>query len=219
MTDQGIRRDRMVTRLIAGRGVEDPRVLEAMRTIPRHRFVEEALADKAYGDHALPIGKGQTISQPIIVARMAELLKLGPSDAVLEIGTGSGYQCAVLSCLAQRVYTVERIPELSQTARRTVRSLAIENVHFKVFDGTYGWSEFGPYDAILVTAAAPSVPRPLLDQLRKGGRLVLPVGETGRQALRLLRKQSASRFTEEDHGRVAFVPLVGRYGFEVGPET
>ncbi len=214
MTDQRIRRERMVARLIEGRGVDDPRVLAAMREVPRHRFVEEALADKAYGDHALPIGQGQTISQPIIVARMAQILELQPGDAVLEIGTGSGYQAAVLSRLVHRVYTIERIAELSQQARATIRSLGIENVHFKVFDGTYGWSEFGPYDAILVTAATPQVPEPLREQLRDGGRLVVPVGEADRQALRLLRRKGASRFVEEDHGPVAFVPLLGRYGFE-----
>ncbi len=214
MTDQRIRRERMVARLIEGRGVDDPRVLAAMREVPRHRFVEEALADKAYGDHALPIGQGQTISQPIIVARMAQILELQPGDAVLEIGTGSGYQAAVLSRLVHRVYTVERIAELSQQARATIRSLGIENVHFKVFDGTYGWSEFGRYDAILVTAATPQVPEPLREQLREGGRLVVPVGEADRQILRLLRRKSTSRFVEEDHGPVAFVPLVGRYGFE-----
>ncbi|MEE8385250.1 MAG: protein-L-isoaspartate(D-aspartate) O-methyltransferase [Dehalococcoidia bacterium] len=214
MTDQRIRRERMVARLIEGRGVDDPRVLAAMREVPRHRFVEEALADKAYGDHALPIGQGQTISQPIIVARMAQILELQPGDAVLEIGTGSGYQSAVLSHLVHRVYTIERIAELSQQARATIRSLGIENVHFKVFDGTYGWSEFGPYDAILVTAATPQVPEPLREQLREGGRLVVPVGEAERQVLRLLRRKGASRFVEVDHVPVAFVPLVGRYGFE-----
>jgi protein-L-isoaspartate(D-aspartate) O-methyltransferase len=215
MTDQRIRRERMVARLIEGRGVDDPRVLAAMKEIPRHRFVEEALADKAYGDHALPIGRGQTISQPIIVARMAQILELQPGNAVLEIGTGSGYQAAVLSRLAHRVYTVERIAEFSHQARTTIRALGIENVHFKAFDGTYGWSEFGPYDAILVTAATPQVPEPLREQLREGGRLVVPVGEPDRQVLRLLRRKSASHFIEEDHGPVAFVPLVGRYGFEV----
>ncbi len=214
MTDQRIRRERMVARLIEGRGVDDPRVLAVMKEVPRHRFVEEALADKAYGDHALPIGQGQTISQPIIVARMAQILELQPGDAVLEIGTGSGYQSAVLSHLVHRVYTIERIAELSQQARATIRSLGIENVHFKVFDGTYGWSEFGPYAAILVTAATPQVPEPLREQLREGGRLVVPVGEADRQVLRLLRRKSASRFVEEDHGPVAFVPLLGRYGFE-----
>jgi len=214
MSDQRIRRERMVTRLIEPRGVDDARVLAAMRKIPRHRFVEEALADKAYGDHALPIGRGQTISQPIIVARMAQIMELQPGDAVLEIGTGSGYQSAVLSCLVHRVYTVERIADLSQQARGTIRALGIENVHFKVFDGTYGWSEFGPYDAILVTAATPQVPDPLRKQLRDGGRLVVPVGPPDRQVLRMLRRKSATRFVEEDHGPVAFVPLVGRYGFE-----
>jgi protein-L-isoaspartate(D-aspartate) O-methyltransferase len=211
--DQRIRRERMVSRLLQGRGVDDPKVLEAMREIPRHLFVEEALAAKAYGDHALPIGSGQTISQPIMVARMAQLLEVRPTDAILEIGTGSGYQASVLSRLAHRVYTVERLPELSGRARKLVRSLGIENVHFKVFDGTYGWSEFGPYDGILVTAATPQVPEPLLEQLREGGRLVVPVGGAGEQVLSLLRKIGPSRFAEEEHGPVAFVPLVGRYGF------
>jgi protein-L-isoaspartate(D-aspartate) O-methyltransferase len=211
--DQRIRRERMVSRLLEGRGVDDPRVLEAMREIPRHRFVEEALAAKAYGDHSLPIGSGQTISQPIIVARMAQLLEVKPADAILEIGTGSGYQAAVLSRLAHRVYTVERLPELAEKARKLVRSLGIENVHFKVFDGTYGWSEFGPYDGILVTAASPGVPDPLREQLREGGRLVVPVVEAGGQVLRLVRKTGPARFVAEEHGPVAFVPLVGRYGF------
>ena len=211
--DQRIRRERMVSRQIEGRGITDACVLEALREIPRHRFVDEALADKAYGDHALPIGASQTISQPWIVARMSELLGVQPDASVLEIGTGSGYQAAVLSRLAARVYTVERIPTLSAQARVILRSLGIENVHFKVFDGTYGWSEFGPYTGILVTAGSPEVPTPLLDQLAEGGVLVVPVGEQGAQVLRRIRRVRAQEFAEEDHGMVSFVPLVGRFGF------
>jgi protein-L-isoaspartate(D-aspartate) O-methyltransferase len=211
--DQRIRRERMVARHLAAEGIDDPRVLEAMRAVPRERFVEEALAAKAYGDHALPIGHGQTISQPWVVARLAQLLRLRGDEAVLEIGTGSGYQAAVLSRLAARVFTVERIPDLAERARRTLRALGIENVHFKVFDGTYGWREFAPYGGIAVTAACPEVPAPLLDQLAEDGRLVLPLGDRDGQVLRCVRRTAQGRFVHEDHEPVAFVPLVGRYGF------
>jgi len=203
----------MVERHVHGRGIADARVLEAMRAVPRHRFVDEALAEKAYGDHALPIGHGQTLSQPWVVARLAELLAPGPTDSVLEIGTGSGYQAAVLSRLAGRVFTVERIVDLSERARRTLRSLGIENVHFKVFDGTYGWSEFAPYAAIVVTAACPEVPVPLREQLAAGGRLVLPVGTADGQVIHRVVRTSDGAFSQTRHEAVSFVPLLGRYGF------
>ena len=211
--DQRIRRERMVERHVRGGGVADPRVLAAMQEIPRHRFVDEALAGKAYGDHALPIGHGQTLSQPRVVARLAELLQIGEGDSILEIGTGSGYQAAVLSCLAARVFTVDRIADLSERARRTLRELGIENVHFKVFDGTYGWSEFAPYAAIVVTAACPEVPGPLREQLAVGGRLVLPVGEPQGQVLRRIVRRGPDDYVRDDHDAVSFVPLLGRYGF------
>jgi protein-L-isoaspartate(D-aspartate) O-methyltransferase len=202
----------MVARLLEPHGIEDERVLRAMREIPRHRFVDEALAAKAYGEHALPIGQGQTLSQPRVVAAMTQILGLGPTDAVLEIGTGSGYHAAVLSRVAARVFTVERIPELSERARQLIRSLSIENVHFKVFDGTYGWSEFAPYAGIVVTAASPEVPSPLVDQLAPGGHLVMPVGEGREQELVSFHKDRDGMLHRREHGAVSFVPLVGRYG-------
>jgi len=171
-------RQRMV-RSLEARGIKDPRVLAALRAIPREMFVDEALREGAYGDAALPIGEQQTISQPWIVARMTELLEPDGTGRALEIGTGSGYHAAVLSRLFEQVYSVERLPALSRRAREVVRSIGIENVHFKIFDGSYGWSEFAPYRAVVVTAAAPGVPEPLVEQLEEGGRLVLPLGPNG----------------------------------------
>jgi protein-L-isoaspartate(D-aspartate) O-methyltransferase len=207
-----------MVRALRERGIADPRVLAAMREIPRERFVDEALASKAYADASLPIGEQQTISQPWIVARMTELAlppEPGPAGRVLEIGTGSGYQAAVLSRVFEQVYSVERLPALSTRARQTLRGLSIENVHFKIFDGTYGWSEFAPYRAVVVTAAAPEVPRPLLEQLAEGGRLVVPLGAADANAdqvlVRMTRRGEA--FEREDAGSCRFVPLVGRYGW------
>ncbi len=183
-----------------------------MNEIPRERFVEEALSGKAYSDVSLPIGETQTISQPWIVARMSELLEPDGNGKVLEIGSGSGYQAAVLSQLFELVYSVERSPELSRRARETVRGLKIQNVHFKIFDGSYGWSEFEPYRAVLVTAAVPEIPAPLIEQLDVGGKLVLPLTEPGGG-------QILTRIVKREHGVVReqydpcrFVPLVGRYG-------
>ncbi len=217
-TGDAIRRERMVRELEA-RGIVHPGVLAAMGEVPRERFVDEALRGKAYGDAALPIGDKQTISQPWIVARMTELLEPDGSGKVLEIGSGSGYHAAVLSHVYEQVYSVERLPVLSRRARETVRSLGIENVHFKIFDGTYGWSEFGPYRAIVVTAAAPEVPAPLLDQLEEGGRLVIPIGagspsngEAEDQTLVRLTRRSEGDLREE-MGPCRFVPLVGRFGW------
>jgi protein-L-isoaspartate(D-aspartate) O-methyltransferase len=215
----GIRRSRMV-RELSSRGIADPRVLEAIGAVPREPFVEEALRAKAYTDAPLPIGEKQTISQPWVVARMCELA--GPDDAarVLEIGTGSGYHAAVLSRLFAQVFSVERLAALSKRAQKTVRALGIENVHFKICDGTYGWSEFAPYRAIVVTAAAPDVPAPLLEQLEPGGRLVLPLaagrpdeGEGEDQTLvRVVLTPGGPR--REEHGPCRFVPLVGKFGWE-----
>jgi protein-L-isoaspartate(D-aspartate) O-methyltransferase len=213
----GIRRERMV-RQLSDHGIRHPAVLEAMRSIPRELFVEEALQAKAYDDSALPIGEKQTISQPWIVARMAELADPDGQGRVLEVGTGSGYHAAVLAQLFELVYTVERSPTLSQRARQVLRTLNIQNVHFKIFDGSYGWSEFAPYRAIVVTAAVPEVPEPLLEQLEEGGKLVLPIGGAGdsdEQTLtRVIRR--GARAVREPHGTCRFVPLLGKYGWD-GP--
>jgi protein-L-isoaspartate(D-aspartate) O-methyltransferase len=199
----------MVSRQIEARGVEDSRVLAAMRRVPRHRFVPERLRDDAYRDHPLPIGRGQTISQPYIVARMTELLRLEPGDKVLEVGTGSGYQAAVLAEVAGPVYTIEIIPELSRRAGEVLEELGYRRVHLKVGDGYRGWPEHAPYQGIMVTAAPEKVPRPLVDQLAPGGRLVIPVGPTaGVQELLVLAKDGQGRLSRSRHGLVRFVPLV-----------
>ena len=216
--NDAVHRQRMV-RSLEARGIKDPRVLVAMRAIPREKFVDEALRGEAYGDAALPIGEQQTISQPWIVARMTELMEPDGTGRALEIGTGSGYHAAVLSRLFEQVYTVERLPALSRRALEVVRSAGIENVHFKIFDGTYGWSEFAPYRAIVVTAAAPDVPEPLLEQLEDGGRLVLPVGGNGggegssedHVLVRVTRRGGDT--VREEHGKCRFVPLVGKFGW------
>ena len=209
-----ISRQRMV-RQLSDHGIRHPAVLEAMRAVPRESFVEEALRAKAYDDAALPIGENQTISQPWIVARMAELTDPNGKGRVLEVGTGSGYQAAVLAELFELVYTVERSPKLSQRARQTLRKLNIENVHFKIFDGGYGWSEFAPYKAIVVTAAAPQVPEPLLEQLEEGGKLVLPVAAADGEEQILTRViKRGGRAEQERFGTCRFVPLRGKYGWD-----
>ncbi|HEX8130870.1 MAG TPA: protein-L-isoaspartate(D-aspartate) O-methyltransferase [Pyrinomonadaceae bacterium] len=206
-------RDQMVERLRTHYRIADERVLEAMRQVPRHYFVPEALQSNAYGDHALPIAANQTISQPYIVARMSELLELDSDSSVLEIGAGSGYQTAVLARLAGRVLAIERISELARVAQARIRSLNIYNATVKCFDGTLGWSAHAPYDAILAAAGGPEVPEPLMAQLKVGGRLVMPVGER-RDAQRLVRVvRNADGYAREDHGACAFVPLIGRYGW------
>ena len=213
--DLAIKRERLVAQL-KSRGIRDARVLAAMRAVPRERFVDEGLRGKAYADSALPIGENQTISQPLIVALMCELALGEQTTRVLEIGTGSGYHAAVLAQLFDQVYTVERIRSLSERARRAIRELGLENVHFKTFDGTYGWSEFAPFQAILVTAGAPELPRPLFDQLEEGGRLLIPVGSCGEDAdqtlLRYLKRDGQP--VRETHGACRFVPLLGRFGWK-----
>ena len=203
----------MIARLRDHYGVRDPKVLEAMRTVPRHAFVPDALQGRAYGDHALPISANQTISQPYIVARMTELLELDQISRVLEIGAGSGYQTAVLAKIAAQVYSIERIADLAREAQTRIRRLGIYNATVKCFDGTLGWGASAPYDAILVAAGGPTVPEPLFAQLKVGGRLVIPVGES-RESQRLVRvvKIGTGR-REEDHGACAFVPLIGRHGW------
>jgi protein-L-isoaspartate(D-aspartate) O-methyltransferase len=211
--DYRIPRERMIERLRKHYGIRDARVLEAMRTVPRHFFVPEALQGRAYGDHALPIDANQTISQPFIVARMSELLELTDRSRVLEIGAGSGYQTAVLARLAAQVYAIERIAELARVSQARIRQLGIYNATIKCFDGTLGWSAHAPYDGILVAAGGPVVPEPLLAQLKMDGKLVIPIGET-RESQRLIRfVRTEKGFAEEDHGACAFVPLIGHYGW------
>jgi protein-L-isoaspartate(D-aspartate) O-methyltransferase len=203
----------MVEEQLAGRGIDEPRVLAAMRKLPRHRFVEEALRDRAYGDHPLPIGESQTISQPYIVAAMTQLLRLSGSEKVLEIGTGSGYQTAVLADLARRVCSIERLPGLAMRARRLLEELGYTNAVVRIADGTYGWTDEAPFDRILVTAGAPAVPAPLFQQLSEGGRLLVPVGDAQSQILHVVEKVDGQMRVSLDCGCV-FVKLVGRYGWE-----
>ncbi len=206
-------RKALVARLKAAGLLTDPRVAAALEAVPRHLFVPAALAGEAYGDHALPIGHGQTITQAANVARSAELACLSPGARVLEVGTGSGYQAAVLARLARWVFTLERIAELAKGAQALLRSLGVANVSVKVFDGSYGWGEHAPYDAIVVAAAAPEVPAPLVAQLSPTGRLVVPVGPAGRQRLLVVKRLPNGRGRTEDAGDVAYVPLVGKFGF------
>ena len=207
-----IARERMVNTQLIPRGIKDPRVLAAMKKVPRHLFVDEALTDQAYQDHPLPIGYGQTISQPYIVALMSEALELSGDEKVLEVGTGSGYQAAILGELAKKVYSVERIPQLLSRARKILDSLGYNNVFLKLDDGTWGWEEFAPYDAIIVTAASPKVPEPLLKQLADPGVMVIPVGDEYSQDLVRIRKRDG-RYFQEDLGGVRFVRLIGDHGW------
>jgi protein-L-isoaspartate(D-aspartate) O-methyltransferase len=204
---------KMVEEQLISRGVKDPRVIAAMQKIPRHLFVEEALQNQAYTDHPLPIGEKQTISQPYIVALMTEALELKGTEKVLEIGAGSGYQTAILAELAQKVFSIERIRSLAVKARKLLFELGYFNVEIKIFDGTYGWAEQGPFDAIIVTAGGPEIPQPLLDQLAVGGRLVIPVGDAYVQDLIRLRKKEDG-IHKEDLGGCRFVKLIGKYGWE-----
>jgi protein-L-isoaspartate(D-aspartate) O-methyltransferase len=201
-------RERLVQRL-AEQGIRDPRVLDRIRNVPRHLFVDEALASRAYEDTALPIGHGQTISQPYVVARMTEALILsGTPEKVLEIGTGCGYQTAVLSPLVGRIYSIERIEPLLERARERLRELEIRNVRFKHGDGYEGWPSQAPFDAILMAAAPHALPQKLLDQLGEGGRLVAPVGPEGRQELLRITRRG-DQFLRERLGFVSFVPMLG----------
>jgi protein-L-isoaspartate(D-aspartate) O-methyltransferase len=206
-------RDRMVAEQLVKRGIADSLVLDAMRSTPRHLFVAAALRDKAYGDHPLPIGEGQTISQPFMVARMTELLRLTGKEKVLEIGTGSGYQAAVLARLAARVCTVERIPKLAACARETLETIGTSNVWVRTANGTFGWPDEAPFDRIVVTAGGPSVPPPLFEQLAETGRMVMPVGSEDSQRLQVLDKIAGEARVTEDSGCV-FVKLIGKYAWE-----
>lgn len=211
--EAAILRRRMVEEQLVPRGIRDPKVLRAFLDVPRHEFVPEAGWREAYADHPLPLAEGQTISQPYIVALMTESLDLSGDDKVLEIGAGSGYQAAILSRLAREVYTIERVPALAERAERTLRRLGYGNVRVILSDGTRGWEEAAPYDAIIVTAGAPRAPAPLVDQLAEGGRLVIPVGGEYRQELLRLRKKRGE-IEEERMGGCVFVPLIGEHGWE-----
>jgi protein-L-isoaspartate(D-aspartate) O-methyltransferase len=209
-----IARKRMVEGQIIARGIKDRRVIDAMLKTPRHVFVEEAMASQAYNDKPLPIGEKQTISQPYMVALMTELLELTGKEKVLEIGTGSGYQAAVLAALADRVYTVERIRPLALKARKALDSLGLLNINIKISDGTVGWNEEAPFDAILVTAGAPDVPPELVNQLAVNGKLVIPVGDKYEQTLvRIIKREDGSIMRENFIG-CRFVRLIGRNGWE-----
>ncbi len=205
-------REQMVQNQLVDRGLRNERLLQAMRTVPRHRFVPKAYQHLAYTDGPLPIGSGQTISQPYIVALMSDLLALNGAKAVLEVGTGSGYQAAVLAALAGQVYTVERHPSLAERARKIFKELGILNVTVVIGDGSCGLPDYAPYDGIIVTAAAPRVPRPLFEQLKPGGRLVLPVGGEFGQHLQVWEREGEA-FRSRVVTPVAFVPLRGQFGW------
>jgi len=209
-------RKKMVDSQLRSRGVRDERVLRAMEKIPRHLFVEEGLRDQAYSDHPLPIGERQTISQPYIVALMTEALSLEGTEKILEVGTGSGYQAAVLAELADRVFSIERIVKMADRARRILGALRYSNVLIKVGDGTYGWKDEAPFDGIIVTAGAPKVPETLVAQLAVGGRLVIPVGDRFTQTLfRVVRRsEEPGDVVKEDLGGCRFVDLIGDHGWK-----
>ncbi len=204
---------RMVDEQIVGRGIRDERLLTVLRRIPRHEFLPDAMRGMAYADNALPIGEGQTISQPYMVALMTELLELTGRERVLEIGTGSGYQAAVLAGLCEKVYTVERVKGLAERARVVLDRLGYKNVAIKVYDGTYGWKEMAPFDAVIVTAGSPDIPAPLVEQLAEGGRMVVPVGERYSQVLLKITKKAGAAVTQNSIPCV-FVPLIGNHGWK-----
>jgi len=211
--DYRLARERMVQNQLIPRGIKDKRVLDVMGSIPRHLFVEEALVGEAYNDHPLPIGHKQTISQPYIVAFMTQALELKGKERTLEIGTGSGYQTAILAELSKKVYTVERIQPLMEKSVDLLVQLGYRNIQCKAFDGTLGWREFGPFSAIMVTAGAPKIPDPLLDQLADGGRIIIPVGDKFSQELILIRREKG-KYKEKNLGGCRFVDLVGVHGWK-----
>lgn len=210
--DYRVSRENMVASQIRARGIKDQAILDAMRSVPRHLFVDEALQSQAYSDHPLPIGEKQTISQPYMVALMTEALEPKPGDIILEIGTGCGYQTAILAEIASRVYSIERIPSLVTKARRILEKLGYLNVLIKTGDGTLGWKEYAPYDGIIVTAGAPEAPRALMDQLKDGGRLVVPVGDRYSQDLIKIDRVGDS-FRKNNLGGCRFVDLIGEQGW------
>jgi len=207
------KRQQMVDAQLTPRGLRDKRVIDAMKKVPRHLFLDEALWPQAYEDHPLPIGEKQTISQPYIVALMTELLRLTGREKVLEIGSGSGYQTAVLAELAEQVYTIERIPSIAKRARKLFDALKYRNIVITIGDGTLGWKEHSPYDGIIVTAAAPNPPQPLLEQLSIGGRLVIPIGNEFSQDLIVYTCEETNHYSEENYGGCRFVKLIGERGW------
>lgn len=208
-----IPRERMIEKLRGHYQIRDERILEAMRRVPRHFFVPEALKAQAYKDNALPIASGQTISQPFIVARMSELLRLTPHSKVLEIGAGSGYQTAILAELAGRVFAIERVPKLADQAQERLNHLKIRNVTLRCADGTMGWDAYAPFDAILVAAGGPEIPEPLIEQLKISGHLVIPIGQNQRNQHLIRVTRTERGFKTEDFGACAFVPLIGEHGW------
>lgn len=212
--DYQILRKRMVQEQLIPRGIKDPRVLEVFSKLERHKFVPENLTESAYGDFPVSIGQGQTISQPYIVALMTECLNLSGQEKVLEIGTGSGYQAAILAELAKEVYTIERFEPLAQRAQNIFNELGYTNIKVRVADGTLGWPEAGPYDRIIITAASPRIPLPLTEQLKENGKMVLPLGETFSQVLTVVEKKQGRLDSIQVCGCV-FVPLVGKYGYKI----
>jgi protein-L-isoaspartate(D-aspartate) O-methyltransferase len=212
--DFTLARRKMVREQLVARRIKDKRILNAMEKVPRHLFVEQGLWHQAYGDFPLPIGQGQTISQPYIVALMTEALQLKGDEKVLEIGTGSGYQAAILAELTTRVFSIERISSMASKARKILDKLGYANVLIRVSDGTYGWADEAPFDGIIVTAGAPEIPSTLVEQLKVGGRLVIPVGDEYSQVLLKVVKREKG-YQEEDLGGVRFVKLVGDHGWKV----
>ncbi|MCP2519028.1 protein-L-isoaspartate(D-aspartate) O-methyltransferase [SCandidatus Aminicenantes bacterium Aminicenantia_JdfR_composite] len=202
-------RERMVEEQIIARGVKDKKVIEVMKKVPRHLFVPEEYREYSYDDEPLPIGEGQTISQPYIVAYMTEVLELKEDDKVLEIGTGSGYQTAILAEIVKEVYTVEIIESLSKKAQKVLKELGYKNIHFKIGDGTYGWKEYSPYNAILVTAAPSKIPESLQNQLDDGGRMIIPVGSFFQELVLVVRQKN--KFKKKKLIPVRFVPLVSTH--------
>lgn len=213
MTDPYVRKRQRLVEQIKGQGIRDPRVIKAIQEVPRHRFVPEAVVRRAYEDGALPIGYGQTISQPSLQALYLETLDIGTEDRVLEIGAGSGYQTALLAELSSNVYAVERIPELTQRARDVLDSLGYDNVALVTKDGTTGWAKYAPYQAILVGAAAPDLPDALVEQLSPGGRLLIPIGDRHHQQLTLVTRTANGEVERQTITGCVFVPLIGRFGW------
>ncbi len=206
-------RSAMIERLRRHYGIVDERVIGVMSQVPRHLFVPDALKPQAYKDNAVPIASGQTISQPYIVAKMTQLLELTGTERVLEIGSGTGYQTAVLSGLARKVYAVERLPNLADEAKRRLQTLGIRNFAMMAADGTIGWNAFHPFDAILVAAGGPSIPEPLVKQMRVGGRMIIPIGEDQRSQTLVRVVRTTTGFSQENFGPCTFVPLIGEHGW------